>query len=203
MKKVMIISSMLFIGMMMFNNVVAQNDDDFLNELDKLEQEGARECWKHDLQTYMYAKGYSDEKCSSKSVARQSALEDCRRDLTERIEQVLDGAIKEAYEKQGISLDSEEANARKSEIKSVFERSLKKSLGILDRCYVSIRWDKEKGNYSCIYYGRLPKAEFKKNVDTDFQNIDQKGVDESKLKKYVFDKITSDVNNNVGEVEGE
>lgn len=188
MKKVMIISSMLFIGMMMFNNVVAQNDDDFLNELDKLEQEGARECWKHDLQTYMYAKGYSDEKCSSKSVARQSALEDCRRDLTERIEQVLDGAIKEAYEKQGISLDSEEANARKSEIKSVFEESLKKSLGILDRCYVSIRWDKEKGNYSCIYYGRLPKAEFKRMLTQISKILTRKVLMKANLKNMFLIK---------------
>lgn len=196
MKKVMIISSMLFLGMMMFNsNVMAQSFED---ELETMDQERARECWKNNLGEYMYAKGYSDKYSSSENIARQSALEDCRRDLTERIEQILDGAIVEAYEKQGLSVDNDEANARKSEIKEVFNRSLKKSLGIMDRCYVSIKTD-EKGNFKCTYYGRLPKAEFKKNVDSEMSGVNQSGIDENKLKKYVFDKITSEVNDTVSD----
>ena len=188
------------VAMMVCNPVMGQETDPFVSTLDKLDQNAAKECWTQDLNTYMYAKGYSDKYCSSESVAVQSALEHCRRDLTERIEQLLDGAIDEAFTKFGISQDSEESNGRRTEITSSFHRSLKKSLGALDRCYISVTTD-QRGDWHCVYYGRLPKEEFKKALDEDSPNTNKGGVDTNKLKEFVYDKITSEINNNIENIE--
>lgn len=156
MKKVMIISSMLLIGMML-NNVMAQSTDDLRKKREQQRVERSLKQACDDDDQYMAEIGYATS--ADKDDAEASALVNCQRKLKLRLEQTVKGVVEDLAAKQElISQDAYDAITLRK-INQGFQSVINKSVSRTIKCY-SDSWPNEKGQYEAEYNAKISVEEF-------------------------------------------
>lgn len=187
----MLLLSMLFISMLMLNNVMAQN---LQEEMAKIALKRAMECWSVSSDDYLLAEGHESGICPDQNIAEQSARLNCTRKLVEQVNGELQAAIDGSFEELGLTVQNCQLTGRVQDIKDNFTIAINKSIGFLEGCGTYATYD-EKGNWHCTYYGRLSKAELKKAVETEMQDVNMDGVDLNKFINVMIDKLSNGINN--------
>lgn len=157
MKKVMMISSMLFLGMVMFNNVMAQTADELRQkrEKDRVEKSLKQAC--DDDDQYMAEIGYATS--ADRDDAEASALLNCQRKLKLRLEQTVKGVVEDLAAKQElVSQDAYDAITLRK-INQGFQSVINKSVSRTIKCY-SDSWKNDKGQYEAEYNAKISVDEF-------------------------------------------
>ncbi len=157
MKKVMILSSMLFLGMMMVNNAMAQTVDELRKqrERNRVERSLKQECVDDDQ--YMAEIGYATS--GDRDHAEADALINCQRKLKLRLEQTVQGVVEDLSAKQElVSQDAYDAITLRK-INEGFQSVINKTIGHTIKCY-SDSWKNEKGGWDAEYNANISIEEF-------------------------------------------
>ncbi len=153
----MIISSMLFLGMMMFNNVMAQTTDDLRKQREHQRVERSLKQACDDDDQYMAEIGYATS--ADKDDAEASALVNCQRKLKLRLEKTVKGVVEDLAAKQElISQDAYDAITLRK-INQGFQSVIDKSISRTIKCY-SDSWKNDKGQYEAEYNAKISVDEF-------------------------------------------
>jgi hypothetical protein len=156
MKKVMIISSMLFLGMML-NNVMAQSTDDLRKERERQRVERSLKQACDDDDQYMTEIGYATSK--DRDAAEADALVNCQRKLKLRLEQTVKGVVEDMSAKQElISTDAYDAITLRK-INQGFQSVINKSISRTIKCY-SDSWQNDKEQWEAEYNAKISVDEF-------------------------------------------
>lgn len=156
MKKVMIISSMLFLGMML-NNVMAQNTDDLRKKREQQRVERSLKQACDDDDQYMAEIGYATS--ADRDDAEASALVNCQEKLKLRLEQTVKGVVEDLAAKQElISQDAYDA-IKLRKINQGFQSVINKSVSRTVKCY-SDSWKNDKGQWEAEYNAKISVDEF-------------------------------------------
>lgn len=157
MKKVMIISSMLFIGMMMINDLMAQTVDELRAERERkrVERSISQAC--DDDDQYMTDIGYATS--ADRDAAEADALVNCQRKLKLRLEQTVKGVVEDMSAKQElISTDAYDAITLRK-INQGFQSVINKSISRTIKCYSDSKKN-EKGQWEAEYNAKISVDEF-------------------------------------------
>lgn len=153
----------MLLGMMSFNSVNAQTEEELLQQLrtDRLKNAIASQCY--DDEEFMAEIGYADG-MANRNLAQKNALANCQSLLKMRLEQVVQGVMEDFSSRTELSSGATFTDAELRDLNVGFHSVIEKSIGRTIKCYSTVQKN-EKGTFDGVYNAKISIDEFVKKCE--------------------------------------